>query len=64
MSRRSPIAAACRTEIGTGLEVTDFFAPPGTTFPFGADIVVVEVMADTGEVKILRYVTVDDCGQA
>jgi len=50
-------------EIGTGLEVTDFFAPPGTTFPFGADIVVVEVMADTGEVKILRYVTVDDCGK-
>jgi len=50
-------------EIGTGLEVTDFFAPPGTTFPFGADIVVVEVLADTGEVKILRYVAVDDCGK-
>jgi len=50
-------------EIGTGLEVTDFFAPPGTTFPFGADIVVVEVMADTGEVKVLRYVAVDDCGK-
>ena len=27
-------------EIGTGLEAADFFAPPGTTFPFGADIVV------------------------
>ena len=50
-------------EIGTGLEVTDFFAPPGTTFPFGADVVVVEVMPDTGEVKILRYVAVDDCGR-
>jgi carbon-monoxide dehydrogenase large subunit len=50
-------------EIGTGLEVTDFFAPPGTTFPFGADLVVVEVRADTGEVQVLRYVAVDDCGR-
>ncbi len=50
-------------EIGTGLEVTDFFAPPGTTFPFGADVVAVEVIPETGEVKILRYVAVDDCGR-
>ena len=50
-------------EIGTGLEVTDFFAPPGTTFPFGADIAVVEVDAETGEVKLVRYVAVDDCGR-
>ena len=50
-------------EIGTGLEVTDFFAPPGTTFPFGADVVAVEVMPETGEIKILRYVAVDDCGR-
>ena len=49
-------------EIGTGLEAAEFFAPPGTTFPFGADIVSVEVLPDTGEVKILRYVAVDDCG--
>ncbi|MFN8516692.1 MAG: xanthine dehydrogenase family protein molybdopterin-binding subunit [Thermomicrobiales bacterium] len=50
-------------EIGTGLEVTDFFAPPGTTYPFGADVVVVEVMPETGEVQVQRYVTVDDCGR-
>jgi CO/xanthine dehydrogenase Mo-binding subunit len=49
-------------EIGTGLEAAEFFAPPGTTFPFGADVVSVEVIPDTGEVKILRYVAVDDCG--
>jgi carbon-monoxide dehydrogenase large subunit len=49
--------------IGTGLDVTDFFAPPGTTFPFGADVVVVEVDPDTGEVKVVSYVTVDDCGR-
>jgi carbon-monoxide dehydrogenase large subunit len=50
-------------EIGTGLEVADFFAPPGTTFPFGADVAVVEVDPETGEVKIVRYVAVDDCGR-
>ncbi len=50
-------------EIGTGLEVADFFAPPGTTFPFGSDIVEVEVNAETGEVQILRYIAVDDCGR-
>lgn len=45
-----------------GLETTDFFRPSGTTFPFGSHIAVVEVMPDTGEVKWLRYVSVDDCG--
>jgi carbon-monoxide dehydrogenase large subunit len=50
-------------EIGTGLEVADFFAPPGTTFPFGADVAVVEVDPETGEVQIVRYVAVDDCGK-
>ena len=49
--------------IGTGLDVTDFFSPPGTTFPFAADVAVVEVDAETGEITIRRYVAVDDCGQ-
>jgi len=49
--------------IGTGLDATDFFAPPGTTFPFGADVAVVEIEAETGEVKIRRYVAIDDCGR-
>ncbi len=59
---RVAYSGALPPEIGTGLEVTDFFAPPGTTFPFAADIVTVEVVPDTGEIKILSYVTVDDCG--
>jgi aerobic carbon-monoxide dehydrogenase large subunit len=49
--------------IGTGLDVTDFFAPPGTTFPFGADVAVVEVDPETGEIALKRYVAVDDCGK-
>ena len=45
-----------------GLDTTDFFRPSGTTFPFGTHIAVVEVFPETGEVKFLRYVSVDDCG--
>ncbi len=49
-------------DIDAGLETTDFFRPSGTTFPFGTHIAVVEVFPDTGEVKFLRYISVDDCG--
>ena len=34
-----------------------------STFPFGAHVSVVEVDTDTGEVKMLRHVAVDDCGR-
>ncbi len=50
-------------EIGAGLESLDYFQPPGTTFPFAADIAVVEVDPDTGVVTLRRYVAVDDCGR-
>jgi carbon-monoxide dehydrogenase large subunit len=45
-----------------GLEATTFFDPTNFVWPFGAHIAVVEVDADTGGTKILRYVAVDDCG--
>jgi carbon-monoxide dehydrogenase large subunit len=38
------------------------FAQDGATFPFGAHIAVVEVDADTGEVRLRQHVAVDDCG--
>ncbi len=50
-------------DIGTGLEATDYFAPPNTTFPFGSDVVTVEVDAETGAVALRSYATVDDCGR-
>ena len=49
-------------ELEPGLETTDFFRPEDATFPFGTHIAVVEVMPDTGEIKLLRYVSIDDCG--
>jgi CO/xanthine dehydrogenase Mo-binding subunit len=49
-------------EIDVGLETTDFFKPADETFPFGTHISLVEVFPETGEIKILKYVAVDDCG--
>jgi len=46
-----------------GLEATSFWDPPNFVFPFGAHIAVVEVDPDTGKVKLLRYVAVDDVGR-
>jgi aerobic carbon-monoxide dehydrogenase large subunit len=45
-----------------GLEATHFFEPSNFTFPFGCHVCSVEVDAETGEVKIDKYVAVDDCG--
>jgi carbon-monoxide dehydrogenase large subunit len=45
-----------------GLEETSFYDPSNFCFPFGAHACVVEVMRDTGEVKLVRYVAVDDVG--
>jgi len=45
-----------------GLEATHFFEPSNFTFPFGAHIASVEVDAETGDIKIEKYIAVDDCG--
>ncbi len=45
-----------------GLEAVDYYDPPNLTFPFGAYICVVDIDRGTGEVKIRRFVAVDDCG--
>jgi carbon-monoxide dehydrogenase large subunit len=45
------------------LDDTSYYDPPNCTFPFGTHIAVVEVDAETGEVKLQRYVAVDDVGK-
>jgi len=45
-----------------GLEETSFYDPANFCFPFGAHACVVEVDPDTGHVKVLRYLAVDDVG--
>jgi len=45
-----------------GLEAVHYYDPPNLTFPFGTYIAVVDIDKGTGEVKIRRFVAVDDCG--
>src|SRR5215468_218167 len=45
-----------------GLEAVTYYDPPNLTFPFGAYIAVVDLDRGTGEVKVRRFVAVDDCG--
>ncbi|HET9104502.1 MAG TPA: xanthine dehydrogenase family protein molybdopterin-binding subunit, partial [Solirubrobacteraceae bacterium] len=47
-----------------GLEETTFYDPENFVFPFGAHACIVDVDAETGKVKVARYVAVDDCGKA
>ncbi len=49
-------------EIDSGLESTDFFRPSNLTYPFGAQVAVVEVERDTGIVTVRDLFSVDDCG--
>src|SRR5437773_7639763 len=43
-----------------GLEAVSYYDPPNLTYPFGSYICVVDIDAGTGEVKIRRFVAVDD----
>jgi carbon-monoxide dehydrogenase large subunit len=45
-----------------GLEATNYYDPPNMTFPNGAYVAVVDVDRETGEVKVRRFLAVDDCG--
>ncbi|MGH2848146.1 MAG: xanthine dehydrogenase family protein molybdopterin-binding subunit [Thermoleophilaceae bacterium] len=51
-------------DIEPGLEESSFYDPENFVFPFGAHACVVEVDAETGKVRVVRYASVDDCGPA
>jgi carbon-monoxide dehydrogenase large subunit len=44
------------------LDAECVYNPPNLTYPFGAYICVVDVDPGTGEVKVRRFIAVDDCG--
>ena len=50
--------------LADGLQADEDFSPPGETYPFGTHVAVIEIDRDTGQIEIVRYVTVDDCGPA
>jgi len=45
-----------------GLEATAHYEPPAVTHANAAHVVTVEVDIGTGQVKLLRYIVVEDCG--
>lgn len=48
---------------GPGLQATEFYYPRTVTWTNGVHAVVVEVLPETGEWKILNYAIVHDCGR-
>jgi len=60
-------AAALAYSLPAGMEPflddITYYDPPECTYPFGTHICVVEVDRETGQVKILRYLAVDDVGK-
>jgi carbon-monoxide dehydrogenase large subunit len=60
-------AAALAYSLPAGMEPflddVTYYDPPECTYPFGTHICVVEVDKDTGQVKLLRYLAVDDVGK-
>ncbi len=55
--------ATATADDGAGLAAQGSFREHGSTFPFGAHVSVVEVDLQTGEVRPVRHVAVDDCGR-
>src|SRR5262249_47145764 len=45
-----------------GLDAQVIYDPPNLTYPYGAYIAVVDIDPDTAEVKVRRFIAVDDCG--
>jgi aerobic carbon-monoxide dehydrogenase large subunit len=59
-------AAADRSSLPSGMEpglrAQDDFEMADSTYPSGVHVAVVEVDTETGKVKLVRHVAVDDCG--
>ncbi|MHA4843617.1 xanthine dehydrogenase family protein molybdopterin-binding subunit [Flavitalea antarctica] len=49
-------------DLEPGLDFNTFYDPTNFTYPFGCHIAVVEVDKETGEVRLKRFIAVDDVG--
>ena len=56
------VAARAHADDG-GLAASGDFKAAEATFPFGAHVSIVEVDTETGRVRPLRHIAVDDCGR-
>jgi aerobic carbon-monoxide dehydrogenase large subunit len=48
--------------VGPGLEAEGTFSPGNATWSYGTHVAMVEIDPETGDVKLLEYHAVDDCG--
>ena len=62
LARKSYAPVGWPAEFGLGLEAVGTFTPTRSNFANGCHICEVEVDPDTGDVKIARYIGVDDSG--
>ncbi|MEL6534555.1 MAG: xanthine dehydrogenase family protein molybdopterin-binding subunit [Bacteroidota bacterium] len=49
-------------DLEPGLDFSSFYDPTNFTYPFGCHVAIVEVDKETGEVKLKRFIAVDDVG--
>jgi len=49
-------------DLEPGLDFSSFYDPANFTYPFGCHVAIVEVDKETGEVKLKRFIAVDDVG--
>jgi carbon-monoxide dehydrogenase large subunit len=64
--RGAPVPSLSLTEVAAGaggLFAEHDFEPADSTFPFGTHVAVVEIDADTGDLRVLRLAAVDDAGR-
>jgi carbon-monoxide dehydrogenase large subunit len=62
VAREAHRAARLPVGMEPGLEGTVAWDPPNFTFPFGVYVSIVEVIPETGEIRLLRFIGVDDVG--
>lgn len=49
-------------DLEPGLDFSSFYDPANFTYPFGCHVAIVEIDKETGEVKLKRFIAVDDVG--
>lgn len=62
MARYAYSGGSLPSDIERGLDATTFYEPPDYTYSYSAGIAVVNIDAETGDVKLERYISSDDCG--